>query len=277
MWFEVLQIFYDYNNKIKSILTNNEDISNNSLNNTNAKLSLNEFSQQISKDIEDLFEKMYPYTGIKKIIARVSEANKQAASKEFKPVLRKLLKGYGYLKTILSISKKLLAKNAISNLNEERTLIKKGICYKKYNCDKCQKTINEKDNRIFLFRCGHKIHKSCSMVKNNIYLCSICFDKELKESLSLMNFENLLVGLTKDKNKLNSRYRRKEKILNNKNEEVNDIDGSKNSLLNLNPNEIKKNEIKNKFNKLNMVNQRSINNVDLMDIDVDIVRRNKRK
>ena len=277
MWFEVLQIFYDYNNKIKSILSNNEDISNNSLNNTNAKLSLNEFSQQISKDIEDLFEKMYPYTGIKKIIARVSEANKQAASKEFKPVLRKLLKGYGYLKTILSISKKLLAKNAISNLNEERTLIKKGICYKKYNCDKCQKTINEKDNRIFLFRCGHKIHKSCCMVKNNIYLCSICFDKELKESLSLMNFENLLVGLTKDKNKLNSRYRRKEKILNNKNEEANEIDGSKNSLLNLNPNEIKKNEIKNKFNKLNMVNQRSINNVDLMDIDVDIVRRNKRK
>jgi len=57
--------------------------------------------------------------------------NKQAASKEFKPVLTKLLKEYGYLNTILRISRKLLSANTISNLDEERTLIKKGICYKK--------------------------------------------------------------------------------------------------------------------------------------------------
>ena len=271
MWFDVLQIFYDYSNKIKSIILNNEDIKNNN------KIYFNEFSQQISKDIEDLFEKMYAYTGIKKIIARVSDVNKQAASKEFKPVLRKLLKGYGYLNTILTITKKLLAINTISNLNEVRNLIKKGICYKRFNCDKCFKFLNEKDNKIFLFRCGHKMHKNCCLIKNNLYLCNICFEKELKESLSLMNFENLLIGLTKDKYKINSRYRKKEKIANNKNDEINDFDGSKNSLINMNVNEIEKNELKKKFNKLNMINQRSYNNIDLMDIDVDIVLRNKRK
>ena len=201
MWFEVLQIFYDYSNKIKAILMNNDDISTNFSNNTNSILSLNEFGQQISKDIEDLFEKMYAYTGIKKIIARVSDVNKQAASKEFKPVLRKLLKGYGYLYTILTISKKLLAINTITNLNEVRDKIKKGICYKKLNCDQCHKNLNEKENRLILFRCGHKMHKNCCLVRNNIYLCSICFDNELKESLSLSNFENLLIALTKDKNK----------------------------------------------------------------------------
>ena len=271
MWFDVLQIFYDYSNKIKSIILNNEDIKNNN------KIYFNEFSQQISKDIEDLFEKMYAYTGIKKIIARVSDVNKQAASKEFKPVLRKLLKGYGYLNTILTITKKLLAINTISNLNEVRNLIKKGICYKRFNCDKCFKFLNEKDNKIFLFRCGHKMHKNCCLIKNNLYLCNICFEKELKESLSLMNFENLLIGLTKDKYKINSRYRKKEKIANNKNDEINDFDGSKNSLINMNVNEIEKNELKKKFNKLNMINQRSYNNIDMMDIDVDIIRRNKRK
>jgi len=279
MWFDVLQIFYDYSNKIKSILMNDDDINNNILNDTNSKLYLNEFGQQISKDIEDLFEKMYAYTGIKKIIARVSEVNKQAASKEFKPVLRKLLKGYGYLNTILSISKKLLAINTITNLNKERNMIKRGICYKKSYCEHCHRNINEKENRLILFRCGHKMHKNCCLIRNNIYLCSICFNKELNESLSLSNFENLLVGLAKDKNKLNSRYRRKEKIKNNKNEEgnVNDFEGSKNSLINMNINEIKKNETKKKYNKLNMINQRCVNNVDLMDINVDIVRRNKRK
>ena len=263
MWFDVLQIFYDYSNSLKSLI----------LNNTNSKVYLNEFSQQISKDIEDLFEKMYAYTGIKKIIARVSEVNKQAASKEFKPVLRKLLKGYGYLNTILSITKKLLAINTISNLNEVRTLIKKGICYKRFNCDQCHKVLNEKDNKLFLFRCGHKMHKNCCLFKNNIYLCNICYNKELKELLSLSNFENLLVGLTKDKYKLNSRYKRKEK----RNEENIEFESSKNSLINMNQEEIKKNEMKNKFNRLNMINQRSLNNIDLMDIDVDIVRRNKRK
>ena len=274
MWFEILQIFYDYSNKIKSILINEED--NNKSNNPNTKLLLNEFGQQISKDIEDLFEKMYAYTGIKKIIARVSEVNKDAASKEFKPVLRKLLKGYGYLNTILSITKKLLAINTISNLDEVRSLIKKGICYKKLNCDQCQKSVNEKENRLLLFKCGHKMHKNCCLIRNNIYLCSICFDKELKESLSLLNFENLITGLTKDKYKINSRYKRKEKM-GNKNDDINDFEGSKNSLINMNVNEIKRNEINNKFNKLNVINQGIFNNVDLMDIDVDIIRRNKRK
>ena len=263
MWFDVLQIFYDYSNTIKSVV----------IDNTNSKVYLNEFSQQISKDIEELFEKMYAYTGIKKIIARVSEVNKQASSKELKPVLRNLLKGYGYLNTILSITKKLLAVNTISNLNVVRSMIRKGICYKKLNCDHCQKAINEKENKLFLFRCGHKMHKNCCLVRNNIYLCSICFNKELNEFLSLSKFENLLAGLTKDKYKINSRYRRKEK----KGEENNDFENSKNSLINMNVNEIKKNEIKNKYNRLNMINQRSLNNVHLMDIDVDIVRRNKRK
>ena len=273
MWFEVLQIFYDYSNKIKSILINKDDLL---LSSTNAKLYLNEFGQQISKDIEDLFEKMYAYTGIKKIIARVSEVNKDAASKEFKPVLRKLLKGYGYLNTILSITKKLLSINTISNLKEEQNLIKKGICYKKNTCDQCQIVVDENNNRLILFRCGHKIHKNCCLIKNNLYLCNICYDKEKKESLSLMNFENLITGLTKDNYKINRRYKRKEKL--NKNDDKNNIDeGSKNSLINMSINDMKKIEIKNKFNKLNTINQRSYNNVNLMDIDIDIIRRNKRK
>ena len=271
MWFDVLQIFYDYSNKIKSLI-NSEEINNLSLNNTNIKLYFGKLGQLISKDIEDLFEKMYAYTGIKKIIARVSEVNKQAASKEFKPVLTKLLKGYGYLNTILRISRKLLSANTISNLDEERTLIKKGICYKKLTCDQCHRGATEKENRIILFRCGHKIHKNCCLFKNNIFFCNICYNKELNESLSLMDFDNLINGLTKDKTKLNTRYKRK---VNNKNEEGsgNDADGgSRNNLINVN-----KNEINNKFDKLNKINQRSYNNVDMMDIDVDIIRRNKRK
>jgi hypothetical protein len=203
MWFNILQIFYEYIDKINSMLTDKETIMTKK---PNYQIYLNNLSHLISKDIEDLFEKMYPYTGIKKIISRVSEANKQASSREFKPVLQKLLKGYGYLDTILTIAKKLLANNTINNLNTERNLIKKGICYKKLSCDKCNKIFEENENqeknedktdKILLFKCGHKIHKNCCFSKNNLLLCNICYENELNESISLLNFDNLINNLAK--------------------------------------------------------------------------------
>ena len=270
MWFDVLQIFYEYIEKINSMLSDKETIMSKE---SNYQIYLTNLSQLISKDIEDLFEKMYPYTGIKKIISRVSEANKQASSKEFKPVLQKLLKGYGYLDTILSIAKKLLANNTINNLNEERNLIKRGICYKQLICDKCNENIEENENlnskskdkvskKFLLFNCGHKMHKKCCLVRNNLYLCNICYEKELRESLSLMGFENLINSLTKDKNKIE-----------NQNNDENDT-GSQNSLTYVN-NNLK--GTKNKYNKLTEINKRSFSYVDFMDIDTDSIRRNRRK
>ena len=260
MWFDVLQIFYDYIDKINSILNDKDLMMTNITKNPNYKIYLNTLNQQISKDIEDLFEKMYAYTGIKKIISRVSEANKQASSKEFKPVLRKLLKGYGYLDTILTIAKRLLANNAINNLNKERNLIKKGICYHKLICDKCK---NNNDDKILLFRCGHKMHKKCCINKNNLNMCDICYEQELNESISIINFENLMNNLSKDKNKINSKY-------NNL-----DDNGSQNSLINIKNNNKYKNG--NKYNKLDKINEKCFQYVDLMDIDTNAIRKNKRK
>ena len=272
MWFSVLQIFYEYIDKINSMLSNKDLIMSK---NTNYKIYLNNLSQLISKDIEDLFEKMYPYTGIKKIISRVSEANKQASSKEFKPVLQKLLKGYGYLDIILSLAKKLLANNTVNNLNKERNLIKKGICYKKMICDKCKNSFEEnentkgtnknKDNKFLLFNCGHKMHKKCCLIKNNLILCNICYEQELNESISFMNFDNLINNLSKEKNK-------KE----NSNINENAIGSQKNSaFLNKNSNENKINEVK--FSKLDEINNKSFRKVDFMDIDINNIRRHKRK
>ena len=273
MWFSVLQIFYEYIDKIKSMLSDKDLIMSK---NSNYKIYLNNLSQLISKDIEDLFEKMYPYTGIKKIISRVSEANKQASSKEFKPVLQKLLKGYGYLDTILTIAKKLLANNTINNLNEERSLIKKGICYRKLICDKCNNTFEEnekangtnkdKDSKFMLFKCGHKMHKKCCLIKNNLILCNICYEKELSESLSFMNFDNLINNLAKDKAKRD-----------NSNNNEDDFGSQKNLAVSIkkNSNENRLNAIK--YKKLDKINKKSFSNIDFMDIDLDNIRRNKRK
>ena len=273
MWFSVLQIFYEYIDKIKSMLSDKDLIMSK---NSNFKIYLNNLSQLISKDIEDLFEKMYPYTGIKKIISRVSEANKQASSKEFKPVLQKLLKGYGYLDTILTIAKKLLANNTINNLNEERSLIKKGICYRKLICDKCNNTFEEnekangtnkdKDSKFMLFKCGHKMHKKCCLIKNNLILCNICYEKELSESLSFMNFDNLINNLAKDKAKRD-----------NSNNNEDDFGSQKNLAVSnkKNSNENRLNALK--YKKLDKINKKSFSNIDFMDIDLDNIRRNKRK
>jgi hypothetical protein len=272
MWFSVLQIFYEYIDKINSLISDKELIMSK---NSNYKIYLNNLSQLISKDIEDLFEKMYPYTGIKKIISRVSEANKQASSKEFKPVLQKLLKGYGYLDTILTIAKKLLATNTIKNLNEERNLIKRGICYKKLICDKCNNGFeenkklndnNDKENKFLLFKCGHKMHKKCAFKKNNLILCNICYEQELNNSISFMSYDNLLNNLSKD---------------NNKKENLNDNEEASGSQKNLNivdkniSNENKLNRLK--FKKLNEINKKSSSYVDFMDVDINSIRRNKRK
>ena len=266
MWFNVLQIFYEYNNKINSMLSDKDVIM---AKNTNYQIYLTNLSQLISKDIEDLFEKMYPYTGIKKIISRVSEANKQASSKEFKPVLQKLLKGYGYLDTILTIAKKLLANNTINNLNQERNLIKKGICYRKLVCDKCKTSLEENENpneknenkvnKLLLFKCGHKIHKNCCFLRNNIPFCNICYENELNESISLMNFDNLINNLIKDKNI-------KEKESNN------DDTGSQNNFTHVTTN----NSRQNKYHKLDAINKKSFSSVDYMDIDTYSIRRNKK-
>ena len=273
MWFSVLQIFYEYIDKIKSMLSDKDLIMSK---NSNYKIYLNNLSQLISKDIEDLFEKMYPYTGIKKIISRVSEANKQASSKEFKPVLQKLLKGYGYLDTILTIAKKLLANNTINNLNEERSLIKKGICYRKLICDKCNNTFEEnekangtnkdKDSKFMLFKCGHKMHKKCCLIKNSLILCNICYEKELSESLSFMNFDNLINNLAKDKAKRD-----------NSNNNEDDFGSQKNLAVSnkKNSNENRLNALK--YKKLDKINKKSFSNIDFMDIDLDNIRRNKRK
>ena len=267
MWFSVLQIFYEYIDKINSMLSDKDLIMSK---NSNYKILLNNLSQLISKDIEDLFEKMYPYTGIKKIISRVSEANKQASSKEFKPVLQKLLKGYGYLDTILTITKKLLANNTINNLNKERKLIRKGICYKQLICDNCNSIFEEindknkeKGNKFLLFKCGHKMHKKCCLNKNNLILCNICYEKELNDSISFSSFDNLINSLPKDKIK--------------KENNEDDI-GSQNNLTSLNKNNTNINKLNRiKYNKLNQINKKSFSYVDIMDIDVNIIERNKRK
>ena len=266
MWFNILQIFYEYIDKINSMLTDKETIMTKK---PNYQIYLNNLSHLISKDIEDLFEKMYPYTGIKKIISRVSEANKQASSREFKPVLQKLLKGYGYLDTILTIAKKLLANNTINNLNTERNLIKKGICYKKLSCDKCNKIFEENENqeknedktdKILLFKCGHKIHKNCCFSKNNLLLCNICYENELNESISLLNFDNLINNLANSMSKKENMNTNEMNLL-NKNLNV--------------QNSSKRNKLK--YDKLNEINKKSFRYVNFMEIDNDSIRKIIRK
>ena len=45
------------------------------------------------------------------------------------------------------------------------------------------------------------MHKKCCIVKNNLNLCGICYEKELDESISYMSFENLMNNINKEKSK----------------------------------------------------------------------------
>ena len=154
-------------------------------------------SQIIKNGIELIYEKMFSFFDIGQIL-KFTLNSKNAEFKDYRKIFINLMNNYIHTKKILEIIKKLSKLSANKNIKDYKDEKKKGVFYKIIKCDVCKKNFNyNKKNNIELFHCGHLMHFSCCIHKNNKALCKICNieideEEEEKDNTIQNNKENLL-------------------------------------------------------------------------------------
>lgn len=173
MWFKLLQIFYDMLSTIQS----NQSIA--------LKGIFDDLTRTICRNIKEILEKMVSYVRIQEIIDNVTCNYKQAEFKEFKKLLVDVLSSYSHNKSILVYATKLVELSLGSIFEEYNELLGKGNHYCLDCCDDCKGKFDKRNKKyIYLFRCGHKIHDSCTFVlRDRIVLCPACKSVEDQNSI----------------------------------------------------------------------------------------------
>ena len=181
LWFQILNKLYsismNYDNHLKNMSTKRKK-----------KYGII-FEEALSDNIKDVLEKMSIYIGVRRILDKVSEKNKEAGYKEFKPILLKIFETYNNQNFILNSVGRLDTNLCFQNLKiyKKENLRGKQIFLNK--CDVCNENFyklnNTIDKKVFAFKCGHIMHSYCSIseIVNNkcIYLCIICRKNDLTE------------------------------------------------------------------------------------------------
>ena len=139
----------------------------------------------ISDNIQELFEKMFPFVGIQAIIDDVSKNYQQAEFKEFKSVLSQMLKGHTYLSNIYNIVLNLLYHVFEKRFDKFNKIKQLGHFFHLDKCDKCNIAFEIIENEcICAFKCGHKLHYLCCISVNDIIVCPICRQKEIENKIT---------------------------------------------------------------------------------------------
>ena len=182
IWFRLLQILYNHEKTTENQLKKFEL-------DENKYKSVNELYQRIIQDIKELLEKMCSYVSITRIMEVVTEKNKNAGFKEFRELLIKLLGNYDNLSNIFISARRLLTNLVLENENKFQTYNSKGDLLKIEKCDKCLKTFTKNLNnkeKILLFSCNHKFHRSCVKDQRTEFgkepICPICSELEISNS-----------------------------------------------------------------------------------------------
>ena len=172
MWFGLVKLCYEYRNKVKKINIDNIK-----------EINLKNLDKIIIDDIQKVFEKMYIYVGIKKIVEYVTINNKEVEFKEFKPILMQMLEGYTNFSKIFELVRNLISIRVNGELKLFYHLTAEGTFYQVKYCDECENKFEE-NNIVILFKCGHKLHLMCCIMDNNIFSCPICRKKDIESSIT---------------------------------------------------------------------------------------------
>ena len=174
IWFDLVHEFYYFGNEINSL-------SSSEISSTN----LNDLKRLISDNIQELFEKMFPFVGIQAIIDDVSKNYQQAEFKEFKSVLSQMLKGHTYISNIYNIVINLLYHVFEKRFDKFNKIKQLGHFFHLDKCDKCNIAFEIIENEcICAFKCGHKLHYLCCISVNDIIVCPICRQKEIENKIT---------------------------------------------------------------------------------------------
>jgi hypothetical protein len=240
IWFDMLEFLY---NKIE--LANSKQ--------KKLKINLDEIITKISEDINNFILKMYPHTDMKSLLNEIYKKTEMTDFKGFNNILNCFVKEQIIYKDIFNKIKSLLDYTINDNYKEKTSHNIKGIQYLLEKCDFCNKLFKD-DDIIILLKCGHIVHKNrncCYTNKDQYNICRICYNNKLKESIGSFDEEEY---------NLNDNLK-EEKIKNEK--EIND--------------KKKKNDFKESFNKINMINDKFMQRYSVIDIDIENIKRKETK
>ena len=186
LWFQILNKLYDISMKYDKQLK--------LMSQKRIKFGI-QFEEALSDNIKDVLEKMSIYIGVKRILDEVSEKNKSAGYKEFKPILLKIFETYDNQRFILNSVKRLMIYLCFENIKQFKNINFKGKKCNLIKCDICEDNFSknqDKDGKkILVFKCPHIMHYYCSysQIINNIntFLCPICRNNELDNAISNLN------------------------------------------------------------------------------------------
>ena len=165
-WFKLIKMLYDFRKDVKK-----------------KQIKSNELDILINKDIQKVFDNMYTYVKITKIMTNLTEQNKEIEYKEFKPILVKMLDGFTHSRKILDLASNIFSINIRKDEKELLKIIKNASIYDMDKCDYCNNEIKD-DDVICFFKCGHKIHFMCSIKKEDFIACNVCRRKEVENSIT---------------------------------------------------------------------------------------------
>ena len=239
IWFEIFEFLFS---KIGIINSKEEkDI-----------LNLNEIKTKISNDINNLILRMHPYIDIKIFLEEIYKKPKIAEFKSLNNILSNFIKEQITLQNIYNNAISVIDYTIYDNFKKKNKLINKVMTYKINECDYCHKVFQESDTFI-LYNCGHICHNS-DLCCTNDKECKICYIGKEKMTIGSLNAKKI------------------NKII--VNEEAN-ININKDDNIHMKNKLDEKEIMKNKFNKINRIDEIFRNRKFLMKIDEDKIKKDK--
>jgi len=159
LWFTLLSFLYDM-----MLQTSNTK------SNTEIYEKLNDL---ITYWIKQILYKMMNYISSPVIMTRLTEKHGELEIQSFKEMFDSMLSSYFYNEKILETATMITSNELAAQFKALSSLHFQGFLVKETVCAKCeQKIIEDNENEMVIFQCGHIYHDNCYDKKTGCYFCS---------------------------------------------------------------------------------------------------------
>ena len=241
-WEKILNGLYD----MRNTFNNFELIGESTIDKENDIKKINEM---IEENIQNVLIAMSEYVTIPVLMDIVTMKCKDASMKEFTGIITQLFNSQRVLEVICNSAKILIKHDVFNKMDKYYYLYHiKGRNFEPKKCNYCGRII--KNEKIVLFGCNHYYHVQCCAQEKNSYVCYICKNKEIEESITYI--ENNMKLPINQEIEYNETHQNENDIKNKKIEEEN-----ANRKYNI--------EILKKMKKHHLILENAINDMEIID------------
>ncbi len=188
-WEKILNGLYE----MRNTFNNFELIGESTIDKENDIKKLN---KMIEENIQNVLIAMSEYVTIPVLMDIVTMKCKDASMKEFAGIITQLFNSQRVLEVICNSAKILIKNDVFKNMDKyyyEYHI--NGRNFEPKKCYYCGRII--KDEKIVLFGCNHYYHIQCCAQEKNSYVCFICKNKEIEESITYIE-NNMKLPIDKE-------------------------------------------------------------------------------